>query len=72
MYVFTLDSRNMRVIMSSNIFSDSRLDGNRMRMEAGVDILAVTCSDCTNSGIFIYDKNMLLDYMSPTIDANQR
>jgi hypothetical protein len=72
MYVFTLDSRNMRVIMSSNIFTDSRLDGERMRMEAGTDILAVTCSDCNMSGTYIYDKNRLLDYISPMQNPDQR
>ena len=70
MYVYTLDSRNMRVIMSANDFLDDRIDGTKARMEAGKDIIAVTCSDCNSSGTYIYDKNRLLDYVSPSQVSN--
>ena len=55
-YSYTLHPKNYTVTMEASQHADKSLNGNQMRMKAGVREIVLTCADCTSPAVVIFDK----------------
>ena len=58
-HIFMPDYRYMNMTMSVAQYAAPELNGSKQRMAATKDMLVVTCADCTEPGVQIYNKRTL-------------
>jgi len=48
------------VDMRVDVHEDLTIDGKQIRLAASQNLLVLTCADCTNPSVVLYDKSMMV------------